>query len=81
MAKILWREGWLKPLVTESLPSESCRFCNKQFEDLEFATSCEFCDIGIVHEICANKHITTEHVQELEEKINKHKEKKLHSFQ
>jgi hypothetical protein len=81
MAKILWREGWIKPLLTESLPSERCSMCNKEFKDLDFTTSCEFCEVGIVHETCANRHITTEHVQELEEKINRHKEKKLHSFQ
>jgi hypothetical protein len=81
MAKILWREGWIKPLLTESLPSEGCSICNKEFKDLDFATSCEFCEVGIVHESCANRHITTVHVQELEEKISRHKEKKLHSFQ
>jgi hypothetical protein len=81
MAKILWREGWIKPLLTESLPSEGCSICNKEFKDLDFATSCEFCEVGIAHEACADRHITTEHVRELEEKISKHKEKKLHSFQ
>jgi len=34
MAKILWREGWIKPLLTESLPSERCSMCNKEFKDL-----------------------------------------------
>jgi hypothetical protein len=81
MAKILWREGWIKPLLTESLPSEECSICSKEFKDLDFTTSCEFCEVGVVHEACANSHITTEHVRELEEKISKHKEKKLHSFQ
>ncbi len=78
---ILWREGWLKPLLTESLPSEKCGICEKEFDELNFVTSCEFCEIGIIHDFCANKHIATEHIEELMEKINKHKEKKLHSFQ
>ncbi len=81
MANLLWREGWLKPLVTESLPSEKCSQCKKEFEDLSFVTSCEFCDIGIIHNKCADKHIVEQHMAELNEKINKHKEKSLHSFQ
>jgi hypothetical protein len=78
---ILWREGWIKPLLTESLPSEKCGICNKEFGELDFVTSCEFCEIGIIHDICANNHIATSHTKELGEKINKHKEKQLHSFQ
>ncbi len=81
MTKILWREGWIKPLLTESLPSEKCGICNKEFGELDFVTSCEFCEIGIIHDICANNHIATSHTKELGEKISKHKEKQLHSFQ
>jgi len=81
MANILWREGWIKPLLTESLPSEKCGICNKEFGELDFVTSCEFCEIGIIHDMCANNHIATSHTKELGEKINKHKEKQLHSFQ
>jgi hypothetical protein len=81
MANLLWREGWLKPLVTESLPSEKCNQCKKEFEDHSFVTSCEFCDIGVMHNKCADNHIVEQHMAELSEKISKHKEKSLHSFQ
>ena len=81
MTNILWREGWLKPLQTESLSYEKCGICKNDFEELNFVTSCEYCEIGILHDLCANKHIISAHSKELEEKINKHKEKKLHSFQ
>ena len=81
MTNVLWREGWIKPLQTESLSSEKCGICKKDFEELNFVTSCEFCGIGILHDICANEHIISEHFKEVEEKIDKHKEKKLHSFQ
>jgi len=81
MTKVLWREGWIKPLLTETLPSEKCHICNKEFGDLNFVTSCEFCEIGIIHDECANEHIISVHIKELEEKIKKHEEKKLHSFQ
>ncbi len=81
MTNVLWREGWIKPLLTESLSSEKCGFCKKDFEELTFVTSCEFCVIGILHDLCANEHTISEHFKELEEKIDKHKEKKLHSFQ
>jgi hypothetical protein len=81
MTNVLWREGWIKPLLTESLSSEKCSICKKDFEELNFVTSCEFCEIGILHDLCANEHIISEHFKQLEEKIDKHKEKKLHSFQ
>jgi hypothetical protein len=81
LTSVLWREGWIKPLLLESLPSETCSFCKKIFDDLNFVTSCEYCEIGIIHDFCANKHIISDHIKELEDKIKKHKEKKLHSFQ
>jgi len=81
MTNVLWREGWIKPLLLESLPSEKCSFCKNKFDDLSFVTSCEYCEIGIIHDFCANKHIISEHYKELDDKIKKHKEKKLHSFQ
>ncbi len=81
MINVLWREGWIKPLLIESLPSEKCNFCKNKFDDLSFVTSCEFCEIGIIHDLCANKHILSDHHKELNDKIKKHKEKKLHSFQ
>ena len=64
MTRVLWREGWIKPLLTETLPSENCSVCKKEFKDLDFVTSCEFCDIGIIHDSCANGHIISEHLKE-----------------
>lgn len=81
MKNILWREGWIKPISIESLPLEYCNICKKDFDDKEFVTSCEFCNIGIVHDLCANNHIIKSHLDELSSKIEKHKEKRLHSFQ
>jgi hypothetical protein len=81
MTRVLWREGWIKPLLTETLPSENCSVCKKEFKDLDFVTSCEFCDIGIIHDSCAKEHVISIHLKELEEKIEKHKEKRLHYFQ
>ena len=81
MINVLWREGWIKPLLVESLPFEKCNFCKNKFDDLSFVTSCEYCEIGIIHDLCANKHILSDHYKELNDKIKKHKEKKLHSFQ
>jgi len=81
LTSVLWREGWIKPLLVESLPSETCSICKRKFDDLNFVTSCEYCEIGIIHDFCANKHIISDHLKELEDKIKKHKEKKLHSFQ
>ncbi|HKR72878.1 MAG TPA: hypothetical protein VJR94_02070 [Candidatus Nitrosocosmicus sp.] len=65
----------------ESLPNDSCAICKKDFENLEFITSCEFCDIGLSHESCCNKHLIQSHIDQIEAKIKVHKEKKLHSFQ
>lgn len=81
MVNVLFREGWLKPLLTESLPVDICKLCNKEFQEMDFITTCEFCEIGLVHEICNNKHVISKHNKELKEKIDKHKEKRLHSFQ
>lgn len=81
MVNVLWREGWLKPLLTESLPSEKCAKCNNNFRELDFVTSCEFCQTSILHENCCNLHIMEEHQDLLETKMAEHKEKRLHSFQ
>ncbi|MDQ2685657.1 MAG: hypothetical protein M3Y25_07425 [Thermoproteota archaeon] len=81
MTTVLWREGWLKPLSVESLPIDACTICKKDFENLDFITSCEFCEIGLTHESCCNDHITKEHNIQLNKKIDEHKEKRLHSFQ
>ena len=81
LVNVLWREGWLKPLSTESLPNEKCSFCKNDFKDLEFVTSCEFCEIGILHDECHKIHITKNHKDSLDKKIKTHEEKRLHSYQ
>ena len=81
LVRVLWREGWLKPLSTESLPNEKCSLCKNEFLDLEFVTSCEFCEIGILHDECHKIHITKNHKDSLDKKIKTHEEKRLHSYQ
>lgn len=81
MVNILWKEGWLKPLSTESLPNEKCSFCNNDFKELEFVTSCEFCEIGILHDFCCHTHIVKDHKEPLDQKVKSHEEKRLHSYQ
>ena len=34
-----------------------------------------------MHDHCANQHILSEHDKQIKDKINDHKEKRLHSFQ
>lgn len=79
--QLLWREPWLKPLIDYDLDSEHCEFCKEKFKDMVFVTSCEFCNIGIMHDKCANSHIIEKHISELEKKIMYHKDKPLHDFQ
>ncbi|WP_144733349.1 hypothetical protein [Candidatus Nitrosocosmicus arcticus] len=81
MVNILWREGWLKPLSTESLPTEKCSLCKDDFKELEFVTSCEFCDIGILHDDCCRIHIIKDHKESIDQKVKAHEEKRLHSYQ
>ena len=81
VVNVLWREGWIKPLSTESLPNEKCSFCKEDFKELEFVTSCEFCEIGILHDDCYKIHITKDHKAPLDQKVKDHKEKRLHSYQ
>ena len=81
LVSVLWREGWLKPLSTESLPDEKCSLCKNEFQDLEFVTSCEFCEIGILHDNCYKIHITKDHKGPLDQKVKSHEEKRLHSYQ
>jgi len=78
---VLWRDPWLKPLSDFDIGSEICKFCKKRYADKEFVTSCDFCDIGTMHDRCANRHIILEHDSELATKINAHKDKPLHDFQ
>jgi hypothetical protein len=78
---ILWREAWLKPLSNLELGHDLCNLCKRAFGDMEFVTSCEFCDIGIMHNICAEKHILGQHRDDLEKKIRLQRERRLHDFQ
>lgn len=81
LVNILWREGWLKPLSTESLPTEKCSLCKDDFKELEFVTSCEFCDIGVLHDDCCRIHIIKDHKESIDQKVKAHEEKRLHSYQ
>jgi hypothetical protein len=81
MVVILWRDGWLKPITNFELDIDACKSCNELFKDMDVVTSCEFCEIGILHEICATKHIFDKHRVEIEKKIKFHKERKLHDYQ
>jgi hypothetical protein len=78
---ILWREAWLKPLSDLDVGGDLCTSCKQVFRDMEFVTSCEFCEIGIMHNICAEKHILSLHKDELEKKIKFQRERRLHDFQ
>jgi hypothetical protein len=81
MVVILWRDAWLKPLTNYELDSDSCKLCNKPLKDRDIVTSCEFCEIGIMHNQCGTDHIFDKHNAEIEKKIKFHKERKLHDYQ
>jgi hypothetical protein len=81
MTIVLWREGWLKPLSDYEIGSEICKLCEQRFENIDFVTSCEFCEIGIVHNKCADNHILKAHKNEITEKIEYQRERRLHDFQ
>ena len=78
---ILWRVPWLKPLSDLDIGGNLCNLCQNGFRDLEFVTSCEFCDIGIMHDTCAEKHIFDKDKDDLEKKIRLQRERRLHDFQ
>ncbi|WP_415283672.1 hypothetical protein [Candidatus Nitrososphaera sp. FF02] len=78
---LLWRDSWLKPLTDGDVGTETCASCKKEFGKVEFVTSCDFCDIGVMHDQCANKHILQKHRKELESKMSSHKDKPLHDYQ
>ena len=78
---ILWRDSWLKPLSDSDVGKGDCSHCNRAFTEMDFVTSCDFCDIGIMHDACANKHILVDHKEQLNAKIKAHKDKPLHDFQ
>lgn len=78
---VLWRDSWLKPLSDFDVGTEECAYCHKKFAEMDFVTSCEFCDIGIMHDACANRHIRAKHQKEVLAKVSAHKDKPLHGFQ
>lgn len=78
---LLWRDSWLKPLTDGDVGTEKCALCKKQFGKVEFVTACDFCDIGIMHDQCANRHILQKHGKEVEAKIASHRDKPLHDYQ
>jgi hypothetical protein len=78
---LLWRDPWLKPLSDLDIGAEKCSYCNKHFVKLDFVTSCDFCELGVMHDRCANKHILCEHNKELQYKITAHRDKALHEYQ
>ena len=81
MTIVLWREGWLKPLSVLDIGSEICKLCGRTFENNDFVTSCEFCEIGIMHNKCADSHILKDHKNEIIKKIESHRERRLHDYQ
>jgi hypothetical protein len=78
---LLWRDSWLKPLSDFDVGVEKCSYCKKAFAEIDFVTACDFCDIAIMHDACANKHIVTKHKKQLQEKIHAHRDKPLHDYQ
>lgn len=78
---LLWRDQWLKPLTDGDAGTDKCALCGKKFGKIEFVTACDFCEIGVMHDICANKHILAKHKKEVEAKIASHRDKPLHDFQ
>jgi hypothetical protein len=81
MTIVLWREGWLKPLSDFDIGSEICKLCRLRFENNDFVTSCEFCEIGIMHDKCADNHILKDHKNEIIKKTKFHRERRLHDYQ
>jgi hypothetical protein len=81
MVSVLWRDSWLKPLSIHDIETEICKSCKKILKEKDFITSCEFCEIGVMHDSCANEHILTKHKVEVNKKIKLHKDKPLHEFQ
>lgn len=78
---LLFRDPWIKPLSDFEAGSDSCKHCNVKFGDVEFVTSCDFCEIGMMHDRCANEHILKKHREALERKMSLHKDKPLHDYQ
>jgi hypothetical protein len=78
---VIWREAWLKPLSDFEIGSEICQSCKQTFKNIDFVTSCEFCQVGIMHTNCADNHILEIHKKEIEKKIESQRDKRLHDYQ
>lgn len=78
---VLWRDSWIKPLSDADIGTGRCSHCKKALAEMSFVTSCEFCDIGIMHDDCANRHILAKHKKTLQAKMAAHKDKPLHDYQ
>ncbi len=78
---LLWRDQWLKPLTDGDVGTDRCNYCKKKFGKIEFVTACDFCEIGLMHNICADKHILAKHKKEVAAKIDAHRDRPLHDFQ
>lgn len=81
MISVLWRDSWLKPLSIHDIETKLCKYCKKILNHRDFVTSCEFCEIGVMHDTCANKHILKKHDTLVNKKMELHKDKPLHDFQ
>ena len=78
---LLWRDSYLKPLSQFDLGTEVCAFCSKEFINLDFVINCEFCEIGVMHNVCGNSHIMKYHLNLLNTKVDAHKDRPLHDYQ
>jgi hypothetical protein len=81
MVVVLWRESWLKPLSNYDIESDVCNSCKLALKDRDMVTSCEFCEIGVMHNHCADQHILKTHKKDVENKIELHKDRRLHDYQ
>jgi hypothetical protein len=78
---ILWREPWLKPLTDMETGTDVCAVCKVSFQVMDFVTSCEFCSVGVIHDVCAKDHVLRNHKSLLDEKIALHRDRRLHDYQ
>lgn len=78
---LLWRDQWLKPLTDGDAGTDKCAHCGKKFGKIEFVTACDFCDIGVMHDACANRHILARHRKDVKAKIDSHRDQPLHDYQ
>ncbi len=81
MVVVFWRECWLKPLSNYDIQTDICNSCKRRLKNRDIVTSCEFCEIGVMHSQCMDRHIFKNHMKELEKKIELHKDRRLHDYQ